>query len=55
MLEHFVIRNAGARAEDALRSLIALDNIIGIGTVVIIQHTGSFVINSDADRKLKGQ
>lgn len=35
-----MIRNAGGRAIDALRSLIVLDGVIPIKTVIILHHTG---------------
>lgn len=34
------IRNAGGRAGPALRSIICLDHLVGVGTVVVIHHTG---------------
>ncbi|OCK74953.1 carbonic anhydrase [Lepidopterella palustris CBS 459.81] len=37
--EAAVIRNAGGRASDAIRSLAALDAIANIGTVIIVHHT----------------
>lgn len=35
-----VIRNAGGRVKDALRSLLVLENALGLGGVVIVHHTG---------------
>lgn len=35
-----VIRNAGGRAKDALRSLLVLENALGLGGVVIVHHMG---------------
>src|SRR2546422_2468071 len=34
-----VIRNAGGRAADALRSLIISEQLLGTNTIVIIHHT----------------
>ncbi|TAQ90005.1 hypothetical protein B7494_g1654 [Chlorociboria aeruginascens] len=34
-----IIRNAGGRTSDALRSLVALDTVGHLGTVVVIHHT----------------
>lgn len=34
-----VIRNAGGRAEDALRSLVISEQLLGTNTVVVIHHT----------------
>ncbi|KAH6663064.1 carbonic anhydrase [Halenospora varia] len=34
-----VIRNAGGRAGPALRSIICLDHLVGVGTIVVIHHT----------------
>ena len=42
-----MIRNAGGRASDALRSLYALDAIGNIGTVVLVHHTGTLSPFSD--------
>lgn len=38
--EFGIIRNAGGRAADAVRSLVVLDALIPIGTVMVIHHTG---------------
>ncbi len=35
-----VVRNAGGRAMDAMRSLLVLDAVIGLGTIIVIHHTG---------------
>ncbi|KAF7979469.1 hypothetical protein HWV62_42289 [Athelia sp. TMB] len=47
-----VIRNAGGRAADALSTLLVLDSVIPIGTLVIIHHTdcGLTHITDDAVR-----
>lgn len=45
-----VIRNAGGRASDALRSLIAFDAIFqgsGIGTVLVVHHTDCGMTQTD--------
>jgi carbonic anhydrase len=34
-----VIRNAGGRAMDAIRSLVVLDTLVKIGTVIVVHHT----------------
>ncbi len=39
-LESCEIRNAGGRAGPALRSIICMDHLVGVGTVVVIHHTG---------------
>jgi carbonic anhydrase len=39
-IEFGIIRNAGGRAADAVRSLVVLDALIPIGTVMVIHHTG---------------
>lgn len=41
-LQASFIRVAGGRAVDALRSLIVLDEMLKISTVVVIHHTGKF-------------
>lgn len=41
-LDATVTRNAGGRAIDAIRSLIVLDNLVPIGAVIVVHHTGSF-------------
>ena len=38
--EAAVIRNAGGRAMDAIRSLIVLDSVINLGTIIVVHHTG---------------
>ena len=39
-IEIAVIRNAGGRAADAVRSLVVLDALIPIGAVMVVHHTG---------------
>ena len=36
----FTIRNAGGRAEPALRDLITADGIAGITEIMVVHHTG---------------
>lgn len=54
-----VIRNAGGRAsEDALRSLIISEQLLGTGTVVVIHHTDCGMLtfsNEDLRNKLQEQ
>jgi len=38
--EAAIIRNAGGRAVDAVRSLVVLNTLVKIGTVLVIHHTG---------------
>ena len=38
--EAAIIRNAGGRASDALRSIATLDAIAGITAVIVVHHTG---------------
>src|SRR5579871_6336808 len=38
--EAAIIRNAGGRASDALRSIATLDAIAGVATIVVVHHTG---------------
>ena len=42
--EAAVIRNAGGRASDALRSIATLDAIAGLSTIIVIHHTGKYGI-----------
>jgi hypothetical protein len=35
-----VIRNAGGRAVDAVRSLVVLNSLAKIGVVLVVHHTG---------------
>src|SRR5437660_4065253 len=54
-----VIRNAGGRAsDDALRSLIISEQLLGTDTVVIIHHTDCGMLtfsNEDLRTKLQGE
>jgi hypothetical protein len=36
-----IIRNAGGRAQDAIRSTLVLDTVITMGEVIVIHHTGT--------------
>jgi len=40
LLDAAIIRNAGGRASDALRSIATLDAIAGIAAIVVVHHTG---------------
>jgi carbonic anhydrase len=45
-----VIRNAGGRAADALRSLVISEQLLGTNTIVIIHHTDCGMLTfTDAD------
>ncbi|HVB72583.1 MAG TPA: carbonic anhydrase [Ktedonobacteraceae bacterium] len=51
-----VIRNAGGRAEDALRSLVISQQLLGTNTVVVIHHTDCGMLtfsNDDLRSKIK--
>ena len=51
-----VIRNAGGRAEDALRSLIISEQLLGTTSIVVIHHTDCGMLtfsNADLHQKLK--
>jgi carbonic anhydrase len=54
-----VIRNAGGRAsDDALRSLIISEQLLGTGTVVVIHHTDCGMLtfsNEDLRNKLQSE
>jgi carbonic anhydrase len=41
--EAAIIRNAGGRVVDAMRSINALDAIGNMGTLIIVHHTGMFI------------
>ncbi|TVY87093.1 Uncharacterized protein LAWI1_G004953 [Lachnellula willkommii] len=52
-----IIRNAGASAKDALRSLIISEQLLGTQEIVLIKHTGCGMLtfgNEDAARIVKG-
>jgi carbonic anhydrase len=38
--EAAIIRNAGGRASDSLRSIATLDAIGGLSTIIVVHHTG---------------
>ncbi len=51
-----VIRNAGGRAADALRSLVISEQLLGTNTIVIIHHTDCGMLtftNEDIHTKIK--
>ena len=51
-----VIRNAGGRAEDALRSLIISEQLLGTTSIVVIHHTDCGMLtfsNAGLHQKLK--
>ena len=51
-----VIRNAGGRAADALRSLVISEQLLGTNTIVIIHHTDCGMLtftNDDLQQKVK--
>ncbi|SRR6266498_5920174 len=53
-----VIRNAGGRAADALRSLVISEQLLGTNTIVIIHHTDCGMLtftNDDIHRKVKSE
>jgi len=54
-----VIRNAGGRAsDDAIRSLIISEQLLGTGTVLVIHHTDCGMLtfsNEDLRHKLQGE
>ena len=40
--EAAIVRNAGGRASDALRSIATLDAIGGLSTIIVVHHTGKY-------------
>src|ERR1700692_431553 len=51
-----VIRNAGGRAADAIRSLVISEQLLGTNTVVVIHHTDCGMLtfsNDDLRTKVK--
>ena len=41
--EAAVVSNAGGRVTgDALQNIMMLDNFVGVGTVIVVHHTGEF-------------
>ena len=54
-----ILSNAGGRVDgDVIRSLIVLDSIAGVGTVVVVHHTDcglSHTLDEKIRRTLKGQ
>ena len=42
-IEAAVVSNAGGRVTaDALQSIMVLDSFVGVGTVIVVHHTGEF-------------
>jgi hypothetical protein len=42
-IDYSVIRNAGGRSVEALRSIICMDQLVGVAAVVVVHHTGMFI------------
>ena len=43
VIEAAVVSNAGDRVTaDALQSIMVLDSFVGVGTVIVVHHTGGF-------------
>lgn len=42
--EYSIVRNAGGRTSEALRSIVCIDTLIGLEAVIVVHHTGSFTI-----------
>ena len=40
--EYSIVRNAGGRTSEALRSIVCMDTLIGLEAVIVVHHTGSF-------------
>ena len=53
--EAAVVSNAGGRVTaDALQNIMMLDNFVGVGTVIVVHHTGEFdpiLRSSSTDKK----
>lgn len=52
-----IIRNAGASAKDALRSLVVSEQLLGTNEILLIKHTGCGMLtfkNEDALELVKG-
>lgn len=47
-----MVRNAGGRAFDAIRTLSVLQTIGAPGTIVVMHHTGKFVRKPESDSVL---
>ncbi|KAH7417883.1 hypothetical protein BKA64DRAFT_700436 [Cadophora sp. MPI-SDFR-AT-0126] len=39
VIEYSIVRNAGGRASEALRSIICMDTLIGLEAVIVVHHT----------------
>ncbi|KAH7370340.1 carbonic anhydrase [Rhexocercosporidium sp. MPI-PUGE-AT-0058] len=37
--EYSIVRNAGGRANEALRSIICMDTLLGVQSVIVVHHT----------------
>jgi carbonic anhydrase len=48
-IEFLISRNSGARARPALANLLALDELVGLDTVLVIGHTDCGAHNFDED------
>ena len=40
-----IVRNGGGRTTDAIRSILDLDALGAMGTIVVIHHTGMYSFN----------
>ncbi|TVY58884.1 Uncharacterized protein LSUE1_G008713 [Lachnellula suecica] len=45
--EAAIIRNAGGRTRDAVRSLVALDAVGNLGTIIVVHHTDCGMSHTD--------
>lgn len=50
-VEATMVRNAGGRAFDAIRTLAALQTIGAPGTIVVMHHTGESFWSFDIDER----
>lgn len=41
-----MIRNAGGRAFDAIRTLAVLQTVVSLGTIVVMHHTGTLTLRT---------
>jgi len=56
--EAAIIRNAGGRASDAIRSICTLDAIVELGTIIVVHHTDcgtSLVLDEEVRETLKAR
>lgn len=49
-----VIRNAGASAKDALRSIVISEQLLGTKEIVLVKHTGESSDDLVLSRRLMG-